>query len=297
MAAEKQSFDAVIVGAGPAGVTCAVWMARLGFKPALVDAAAGVGGLCRFNPYVDDWNPSLPGATGEQLADNLALSLGEAGVTPWLSRTVTEARVAPVGVSVVLAHGPSTVMGRFLVLATGVRPRSLPGLNGPLPAVLVGPGRHILAQDFRGLRVAVLGGGDNAFGAALYAMERGAARVRVYARNVRAQRQLVAQVPAQQVVRGDYVVDPHRRRVDAEAFDLIMVFYGWEPCIGFARALGLRCCARGFIETDPATAQTSTRGVYAIGEVTRRQHPCVVTAMADGITAAKAMQARIEAGR
>ena len=33
--------------------------------------------------------------------------------------------------------------------------------------------------------------------------------------------------------------------------------------------------------------------VYAIGEVAQRMHPCVVTAFADGVVAAKAIQAQL----
>src|SRR3546814_33255 len=76
-----------------------------------------------------------------------------------------------------------------------------------------------------------------------------------------------------------------------------MVFYGLWPCVGFARNLNLRRGDNGFVATDPVTAQTSHDLVYAIGELAQRQHPCVVTAMADGIAAAKAIQARIEAWR
>src|SRR3546814_9992901 len=64
---------------------------------------------------------------------------------------------------------------------------------------------------------------------------------------------------------------------------LFLSFYGWEPCIEFAEMLGLRRSAQGFIATDMQTAQTSCAGVYAIGEVAQRQHPCVVTALADGV--------------
>src|SRR5690606_14618337 len=93
---------------------------------------------------------------------------------------------------------------------------------------------------------------------------------------------------------GEYVVDAGARTVNGQAYDVIMVFYGWDPCVEFAAPLGLQRSKRGFIATDMQTAQTSCTGVYAIGEVAQRQHPCVVTALADGVTAAKAIQARLE---
>jgi len=62
------------------------------------------------------------------------------------------------------------------VIASGVRAKGLPdhppGANWP--GVLIGPGSPIVAQDYSGLSVAVLGGGDNAFENYVYVRNRGA---------------------------------------------------------------------------------------------------------------------------
>jgi len=192
-----------------------------------------------------------------------------------------------------------TAQGRFLVLATGVRARRLTDASGnvlrdDLPGVLVGPGAHVANQNFTNKTVAVLGGGDNAFENALYAMAHGAREVTVYARTVRAQRQFAREFPADKAVVGPVEVDAGRRTVNGQAYDLILVLYGWEPCVPPCSGFSLARDTKGFLRTDMATAQTSERGVYAIGEVAQRQHPCVVTALADGVVAAKAIQARLE---
>ena len=327
---QNKVYDAAIVGAGPAGVSCAVWLARLGLAPVLLDAAAEVGGLCRRNPFPEDWNASLPGVSGAQVADNLARSLELAGVPLRLSCRVYSIRretgpragqeagqeaagqqtgqqpgepageqAGQGGAAFKVACGAdSTLLScRHVVLASGVRARGLPdAVAAPAGRILVGPGERIVAQDFRGLHVAVLGGGDNAFENALYVAGRGAASVRVYARHVRAQQQFVRRLAPQQVAVGPYQVDPASLSVDGQAYDMLLVFYGWEPCVDFTDGLDLRRTPAGFIATDAATAQTSCQGIYAIGEVAQRQHPCVVTALADGVTAAKAIQARIEGG-
>lgn len=299
MRASNGNYDAVIIGAGPAGVSCAIWLARLGLSPVLVEAGDAVGGLCRRNPFIDEWNASLPGMTGPQVADNLALSLRQAKVPTHLSCKVDSARQEAGGFVVSCAGMDHPLRGQFLVLATGVRARGLVTQDGgdqpSVDGVLVGPGAHVVAQDFTHKRVAVLGGGDNAFENALYALDRGAVSVRVFARGLRAQHQFVRRLAPDNVAVGPYTVDLGARTVGGEPFDLIMVFYGWEPCVGFAAALGLQRSARGFIAADMYTTQTSCAGVYAIGEVAQRRHPCVVTALADGVTAAKAIQARIEA--
>ncbi|PLC50503.1 oxidoreductase [Pollutimonas subterranea] len=309
MSPNSTIYDALIVGAGPAGVSCAVWLKRLGFVPAVVESKEKVGGLCRENPFLDEWNVALPGMMGHQVADNLALSLQRAGVPLWLSCAARYVEPAGHGFSVTCEGIDAPLRARHVVLATGVRARGLsagattagykPGSASALSSlgILVGPGAHVVAQDFRGKRVAILGGGDNAFENALYASDHGAAKVHVYARTIRAQRQFLRKIQPADIRLGSYRVDTVTRTVNDEPYDLIMVFYGWEPCVGFVETLGLHRSAQGFIATDMQTAQASFPGIYAIGEVAQRQHPCVVTALADGVTAAKAIQARIEAGQ
>jgi len=297
----RQQYDAVIVGGGPAGASCAIWLARLGLAPLLVEASSRLGGLAADNPFADDWIAVLPGVTGQQVAANIAASVQAAGVPTRLDTPALRARRADGGFEVELGReggAVETVRGRALVVASGVRARGLPGHppGAAWPGVFVGPGSSIMAQDYAGLSVAVLGGGDNAFENFVYVRNRGARAVHLYARSVRAQQQWVARAGQDGVRVGPYQVDPAARTVDGRAYDLILVFYGWEPQAAFAEALGLQRDARGYIRTDAATAETSTADVYAIGEVAHRMHPCVVTSLADGVVAAKTIQRRGEHG-
>ena len=79
--------------------------------------------------------------------------------------------------------------------------------------------------------------------------------------------------PAARACASAYQVDPAARSVDGRQYDLILVFYGWEPQAGFADDLRLARDERGYISTDFATAETSVPDIYAIGEVAHRMHP------------------------
>lgn len=296
-----QQYDAIIVGGGPAGASCAIWLARLGLTPLLIEAGSQLGGLGNDNPFTDDWIAVLPGMTGQQAAANIAQSVQAAQVPVRLATRAQQARRTDRGfeVDLVMADGGTqTVRGTALVIASGVRARGLPGhpANAQWPGVFVGPGSSIVAQDYAGLSVAVLGGGDNAYENFVYVRNRGAREVHLYARSVRAQQQWVARAGREGVHVGPYQVDPVRRMIDGRAYDLILVFYGWEPQAAFADGLGLQHSERGYIQTDGATAETAVPDAYAIGEVANRMHPCVVTSMADGVVAAKAIQRRWERG-
>lgn len=74
--------------------------------------------------------------------------------------------------------------------------------------------------------------------------------------------------------------------INGVVFDAWAVFYGWQACVPVGLAVALD--ARGFIASD-AHGLTSLSRVYAIGEVTQKQHPCIATAMAEGVVAAKAI--------
>lgn len=294
----RQFYDAVIVGAGPAGASCAVWLARLGLSPVLVEASGQVGGLAAHNPFPDDWIVAAPGLTGQQVAGRIGESLAQARVPLRLNAPARQVRPCEGGLELAAgdSQAPEWLAARALVIATGVRARGLPG-HPPAaqwPGVLIGPGSSIVAQDYAGLSVAVLGGGDNAFENFVYVRNRGARQVHLYARSVRAQQQWVQRAGQDGVSVGAYEVDPAARSVNGRPYDLILVFYGWEPQASFADSLALAREARGYIQTDPATARTSLPDVYAIGEVANRAHPCVVTAMADGVVAAKDIQRRWE---
>jgi len=296
-----QQYDAIIVGGGPAGASCAIWLARLGLSPLLIEASSRLGGLGNDNPFADDWIAVLPGVTGQQTAANIAESVRAAQVPVRLTARAQQARRVESGFEVdigMAGGGTETVSGRSLVIASGVRARGLPGhpAGARWPGVFIGPGSSIVAQDYTGLSVAVLGGGDNAYENFVYVRNRGARDVHLYARSVRAQQQWVARAGKEGVRVGPYQVDPVARTVDGRAYDLILVFYGWEPQAAFAEGLGLQYGERGYIQTHNATAETTVPDAYAIGEVANRMHPCVVTSMADGVVAAKAIQRRWERG-
>lgn len=291
-------FDAVVIGGGPAGASCAQWLTMLGFSPALVESRAVLGGLENDDPYPNrSIVTAAPGATGQDIARAIHDNVLALGIPLRLSTSVEAIEPRAEGGFRVTGHGPDgrvMLSCRNVVLASGVRPVS--GGLTPGPRVLIGPGRQVEEADLAGAKVAIVGGGDNAFENHGLVLRKGAAAARIFARSIHARLELLERVPPDDVRVGPYAVDPERLTVAGEPFDVILVLYGWEPNLGCAVGLRLALDARGFVAVD-ADCRTSVEGVYAIGEVAQRWHPCCVTAMADGVVAAKAIQARLEADR
>ncbi|MFV9474518.1 NAD(P)/FAD-dependent oxidoreductase [Advenella sp. RU8] len=307
-------YDAIVIGAGPAGASCAVWLAHLGFSPLILDASEQVGGLAAHNPFEDAWNVTAPGLTGEEVAVQIKRSLDGARVPVLLKMRVDRVEIIedPGQINTLLNKADNhetavfqklfrvyfdghSLLSRFVVVASGVTARFPTELaNQKYDHVLVGPGRHISKYEFANKKVAVLGGGDNAFENAIFAQKRGALSVDIYARHVRAQKQWFESLAQNRIHTGEYVFDPLARTVNGHQYDVVMVFYGWQAQLNGVESLGLSCSEKGYVNTNVHTAETNVPGVYAIGEVANRHHPCIITSMADGVVAAKAIQQRLE---
>lgn len=288
-----QAFDAVIVGAGPAGVSCGIWLQQLGFTSALVDRNASCGGLQLSNPWTNTWIATSVRVLGADITRALHESAMTHGCSLHMGRTAQSATRSGQGWRIALDDG-AVLQGRCLVLAGGVVPRT----GGLLPraALLVGPGPEVAKTDFHCARVAILGGGDNAFENYQFVEQKGATSVHLYARTIRARAEMLEKVPPQNVFEGPFTFDQGALTVNGRAYDQVLAFFGYEA--NRRSLLGLEPAMQpsGFVQTD-ATCRTSLPGVWAIGELARRAHPCCVTSMADGVVAAKDIQQTLESSR
>lgn len=279
----------VVIGAGPAGAACALWLHQLGCPVLLVDRNAYSGGLQRFSPYENLWIPTVRGLRGQDIAGRLHEHLHDVGVPMRLGLEVRHVgQRTPGGFRIECGDG-DVLECDYAVIATGTRFKAA-GFT-PSERLSIGPGRDFEAVDVGGKSVAVLGGGDNAFDAYRFAMDRGAARCRIFARTLRAQHKLQALVGLQHVQTGPFTVDAPSSTVNGEAFDVISVQFGFEPVVP-GGLQGLERSREGYLKAD-LWGVTGIDGLYAAGEVTQTLHPCVTTSMAHGVQVAKHIQGRL----
>lgn len=159
-------YDIIIVGAGPAGLTAALYARRAG-KTVLVIEKDTFGGQITFSPKIENY-PGFNEMSGNEFADRLIdqVLLQGAEIEPGRVIAVKDGDVK----TVVTEDGEYEC--RAVILATGVRHRML-GISGETE--LVGRGISFCAvcdgAFYKGKNVAVVGGGNSALQEAILLSE------------------------------------------------------------------------------------------------------------------------------
>jgi thioredoxin reductase (NADPH) len=178
---ERMDFDLVIVGAGPAGLSAAVYGASEGFGTLVVDEG-GLGGQATSSSLIRNYLGFPRGVSGRRLAQQAYEQAWVFGANFAFMQRVTDLGREHDGLLVTLSdNGP--VRARAVLLATGASYRrlgvpTLEALNGT--GVFYG-GAVSAAPAMAGLDVYVLGGANSAGQAALH-LARHARRVTLVVR-------------------------------------------------------------------------------------------------------------------
>ena len=178
---ERRAFDLVIVGAGPAGLSAAVYAASEGLSTLVVEGEA-IGGQAGTSAMIRNYLGFSRGLSGAELAQRAYRQAWILGTQFVMMRRATALRPEDRSHRVTLDDG-AEVVARSVLLASGVTYRRLE--IEPLEAfrgrgVFYGSSPSEAAQ-FSGGQVFVVGGGNSAGQAAVY-LGRYAERVRILVR-------------------------------------------------------------------------------------------------------------------
>lgn len=160
-------LDLLVIGMGPAGISCAIQACREGLAVAIVGDEPE-GGLLPAARRIDNLAGS-PGISGRTLAGRLARQIATTNAVIFRHRVTAIGREGAYWRDLTVANG---ILARTVCLATGTEPAPLPW--DVTESVMVHRDIRTLDSDLAGLSVAVIGGGDAAFDSALTARDRGA---------------------------------------------------------------------------------------------------------------------------
>ncbi len=290
--------DLIIIGAGPAGLTAALYASRAGLEVTILEGGAP-GGKLNLTADIENW-PGTKMSAGPELAYQMyehALSFGakhEYGLVDRIEDHGDEKHVI---------CGGSVHIAKTVIIATGTVERKM-GLEKE--EQLTGKGVSYCAvcdaPFYKGKETAVIGGGNSALEEANY-LTKFADKVHLIVRRdeFRADKIVQDKIAGNDKIEVHFLKKPHHINetdgkvsgiglIDSVTNEIseievqgIFPFVGLDPVTGFASELGI-LDEQGYIKTNEHM-ETAVKGIYAAGDVRQKTLRQVVTATNDGAIA------------
>ena len=295
----------LIIGAGPAGYTAAIYAARAGLKPILV-AGMQPGGQLTITTDVENYPGFAEAVQGPWLMDQMQAQAEHVG-TDLKHDLVTRVDFSSRPFRVECDSG-DTYIAESVIIATGAQARWL-GIPGEQELSGFGVSACATCDGFffRGKDVAVIGGGNSAVEEALYLANLARHVTLVHRRDtLRAERILQERLFAKENVTilwdmateemlGTKAARPVARALalrhtkTGEARELVVdgifVAIGHDPATTLFRGQ-LAMDEGGYLIVTPGSTHTSIEGVFAAGDVADKIYRQAVTAAGTGCMAA-----------
>lgn len=295
---EKEPYEVLVIGGGPAGASAAIYTARKGIRTGVV--AERFGGQVMDTVGIENFI-SVPYTEGPKLVAHLEQHVKEYDVDVITEQQVTGVKKAEL-IEVTLASG-ATLKSRSVILATGARWREM---NVPGEQEYRGKGvaycPHCDGPLFKGKKVAVIGGGNSGIEAAIdLAGIVQQVTVLEFSDTLRADAVLVRKaesMPNITIIKQAMTTEvlgedgkvvglkyKDRQKDETHVVDVAGIFVqiGLVPNSEFLRDT-LELTERGEIVID-SHGGTSMPGVFAAGDVTNTPYKQIIIAMGSGATA------------
>lgn len=294
----KEYYDIVIVGAGPAGLTAAIYARRAGLT-ALVIEKAIEGGAVSQTHIVENWpgEISIEGqALGQKFADH-ARHFGAEIHYAFAQKVYVDGDL-----KVVELDDGKVVKGKVLILATGTQPRKL-GVPGE--EKFRGKGvTYCAACDgylFKDKDVVVVGGGNSACDEShflakivnsitmiqnlphLTATKMLQDRVLNNPKINIITNHVVKEIRGNNKVEEVVIVHNETKEEKTIKADGVFIYVGLVPITDTFKGL-VNMDEYGYVITDE-NMETNVPGIYAVGDIRIKQLRQIVTAVADGAIA------------
>ena len=291
-------YDTMIIGAGPAGMTAALYAARSNLKVALLERGI-YGGQMNNTAEIENY-PGYARISGPELAEKMFEPLENLGVEHLFGQVE---KIEDHGDFKKIITEDEVFEIKTVILASGANHRHL-GVPGEEEYNSRGVSYCAVCDGafFRDEDLLVVGGGDSAVEEAIF-LTRFAKSVTIVHRRdqLRAQKLLQERAFANEKISfiWDSVVKEIKgddRRVTSVVFENVktgqisesdfggvFVYVGLDPVSDFVKDLGI-CDEAGWIVTDQHM-KTAIDGIYAIGDVRQKDLRQITTAVGDGAVA------------
>jgi thioredoxin reductase (NADPH) len=292
-------YDVIIIGAGPAGLSAAIYSARGGLKTAIFEKAM-VGGQINVTDEVENYPGFEEPLSGFELTAKMHAQAERFGAR-FIEEEITAMGME--GLCKVIETDSGKYRAKSVIICTGAHPRRL---NIPGEERLTGRGVSYCATCdgalYRDKVVAVVGGGDSAIEEGIF-LSRFARKVIVIHRRDELRAQKIIQDRAFKNPKMEFIWDTVVQEIHGEErvgqLELVnrkSKEISMLPVDGFFIYVGIlpnnellesriELDSAGFVLTDDHM-HTNIPGIYAAGDIRHTVLRQVVTATSDGAVAA-----------
>ena len=297
-----------MLGAGPAGLSTAIYTAQAKLKTIVVDKDLP-GGQVKVTHQVSNYPGFSEPISGYMLMHHMAEQAKAAGAE---FRTAVEITSLDLPNKTIVVDGYETIRAKKIIIATGSSPRVL-GVKGERE--YRGQGISYCAtcdaKYYEGKDVVVIGGGNSAIEESLFitkfarsvtiihqfdklqanktAQDKAFANPKIKFMFEHEPREFIKDGTSVRKVRVENLKTKELTTVECDG---VFIFAGMSPNIDeFSRFFELD--QWGYIKTDGGT-RTNIKDVFAVGDVASKQFRQITTAVSDGTVAAIAVSKELE---
>lgn len=299
-----KEFQVIVIGAGGAGLTAALYTSRAKLSTAVFEKLVPGGQIA-----VTDLVENYPGFPDGVLGPDIAMKMEEQAKKYGTEVIYTEvSKLEKNGTGFVVHTAGGDYHAKALILATGASFRML---NVPGEKELTGKGVSYCATCdgafFRDKEVVVVGGGDSALQEGLF-LTRFATKVTIVHRRDKLRASAILQQRAQEHEKIEFIWNTVVEKVQGETnvksvqlknvesgetrefkTDGIFIFIGHDPNTKFLGDF-VKLTEDGYVASDQGSVKTSVPGVFAAGEIRKGATKQLVAACGEGCEAALAAQ-------
>ncbi|APQ96188.1 thioredoxin-disulfide reductase [Clostridium botulinum] len=300
---KNKNLDLMIIGAGPAGLSAAIYAARAKLNMILIENGI-IGGQVRSSYTVENY-PGFKKIEGNRLADLMQEQATDLGAT--IDEFDMVEKIQLNNNEKIVETSEYIYKPTVLIISTGATARKLPI---PSEGKFSGKGIHYCAicdgAMYEGKTVGVIGGGNAALEEALF-LTKFASKVYMirrydYFKGEKATLEEVENNSKIEILYNWDLVDVYGSNFVDKALiknvktkeekelklDGVFGFIGSEPKTELFKEY-ISLTPKGYIKTNE-NMETNIKGVYAAGDVREKQFRQITTAVADGTIAALAAE-------
>ncbi|MBE6144600.1 MAG: FAD-dependent oxidoreductase [Firmicutes bacterium] len=291
------SYDCIVIGAGVAGMTAALYLKRSGINVLLIEREMP-GGVLNKTTEIENY-PGFTKINGTDLALSIYEQIKNQQIEYKYGNVV---EIVCNGEEKIVKTNRDEFKTKNIILATGRTPRKL-GLSNE--EKLIGHGISYCAicdgSFFKDKEVALVGGGNSALTGALY-LSNITSKVYIINRSDKLKADEILQSKIKEksnieILFNSKVTNINEKDNVLDSVDLnnkelnvkgLFIYIGFDPDINYLKNLNIKT-KNGYIEVDE-DMQTNIKGIYACGDIVSKKVYQISTAIGEAAIAATSIK-------